>query len=89
MTLGTNTETFGLSSLKLYPNPSHSNIFIESDEKMERVDISDLRGALLYTEELKSSKATIDLSGYQNGIYIARIYREGLRTISLKVIKTL
>jgi arylsulfatase A-like enzyme len=79
---------FELDKLKLYPNPTHSLVFIESGAKIKRVDICELRGALLSTKEVNNSGITLDLSGYQNGIYIARIYRERQITASLKVVKS-
>ena len=88
MNLHTNTDYLGLQGLSLYPNPTHSKLLIESVEIIKRVDICDLRGALLSSKQATNSNITIDISDYQSGIYIARIYRDGQRTVNLKVIKS-
>ena len=84
----TNTGDHGLKGLTLYPNPAHSKLFIESGEIIRRVEICDLRGAELICREVNESPTTFDISGFPNGVYIAKIYRNGLRTESLRVIKT-
>ncbi|MDX2431691.1 MAG: T9SS type A sorting domain-containing protein [Bacteroides sp.] len=86
--LQTNTQDHGFPGLSMYPNPAQSKLYFECDEIIKRVEISDLRGALLLSKEVNSNNAVFDIFSYENGIYIAKIYREGLRTISLKLIKS-
>ncbi len=88
MTLATIIEDHVLKSLKLYPNPSLSLFIIESEERLSRIEICDLSGALLKYILVNDSKATFNMSGYPNGVYLARVYRDGLRTLNLKVIKS-
>ncbi|MDX2432823.1 MAG: T9SS type A sorting domain-containing protein, partial [Bacteroides sp.] len=86
--LSTINEDYESKWLKIYPNPVHSIIFIDSDQIISRVEICDLKTTVLVHKDLKSKNVTFDLTGYPVGVYIARIYRDGLRTLNLKVIKT-
>ena len=88
MILLTNSEGHRLNGLTFYPNPAHSKLFIESDEIIQRIEICDLRGALLYFKEINGKNASIDIAALQNGIYITRVYRDEIRTVSMKLIKS-
>ena len=88
MSLETGVNSLYTNEIKMYPNPAHSKLFIESDEIMQRIEICDLRGALLYCKEMNDINASIDITALQNGIYITRIYRDEIRTLSLKLIKS-
>ncbi len=88
MEISSNNEDHEFKRLKIYPNPVHSILNIDSDQIIRRVEICDLKSAVLFHKDLKSKKVTFDLTGYPDGVYIARIYRDGFRTLNLKVIKT-
>lgn len=88
MSLKTGVSSLYANEIKIYPNPAYQKLFIESDELMQQIEISDLRGALLISQDLHNKNASVDISSLQNGLYIARIYREGFRTVNLKVIKS-
>jgi len=87
MTLTSIPESHGLRRLKLYPNPAQSVVNIESESKFQRIQICDLRGALLENYFVNDTKATIDMSGYANGIYIIKVNRDGQKTEYLRLIK--
>lgn len=88
MILTANGENFGLKSLKLYPNPTHSIFIIESGGKIKQIEICDLKGAILKQILVNDNKVTIDISDYPNGAYIARIYRDGLSAENLQILKS-
>ena len=74
--------------LSCYPNPVSSTLHIESPDRIRRIEICDLRGAVLDHLNTNEKNVEIDLSGFPQGIYIAKIYRDGLRTANLKIIKS-
>ncbi len=88
MSLVTSVNSLYANMIKMYPNPAHSKLFIESDEIIQRFEICDLRGSLLFRKEMNGNNTSIDITAFQNGIYIARIYRDEIRTVSLKLIKS-
>ena len=88
MEVHTFTQGHGLHGLSMHPNPAQSMLYFESNEIIRRIEIYDLRGTLLMSEELNSKHAVFDIFSYENGVYIARVYQDGLSTICLKLIKT-
>ncbi|MDX2430153.1 MAG: hypothetical protein QNK35_04425, partial [Bacteroides sp.] len=88
MNLLSSMGDYGSLGLALYPNPVQSKLFIESEETISRIEICDLRAAVIKLMEVNDFIATIDMTGYADGVYIARIYRDGLQTLSLNVIKS-
>jgi hypothetical protein len=87
MTLTSIPESYGLRELKLYPNPAHSIVYIESEKKIHQIEICDLRGALLIKHLVNNTQASIDLSNYPNGFYIIRVDRDGQNIENLRLIK--
>jgi hypothetical protein len=63
-----------LSNIKIFPNPTQNEIFIQSDLQIERVEISSLVGALLIVENNFNEK--ISLSALPQGVYLLRIYTD-------------
>lgn len=60
--------------LKVYPNPvSGSHFVIESEEKLQHVEMMNLDGKSVKSESQTAFKARIKASGLDEGIYILRI----------------
>ncbi|MCP4311569.1 MAG: T9SS type A sorting domain-containing protein [Bacteroidetes bacterium] len=78
----------GLDGLRLYPNPASTRLFIESPVRINRVELCDLRAAVLYNTDTNVKNLELDISVFPAGIYVAHIYRDGLSTLSLKVVKS-
>ena len=77
-----------LEGIALYPNPANSKIYVESPVNIIQIEICDLRAAVLSDLNAKDHKVELDVSLYPQGIYIAKIYREGLRAVSVKLVIT-
>jgi hypothetical protein len=77
-----------LDGLRLYPNPAFSTLYLESTVPIRRIEFCDLRGRILSHQEVNNSHLEFDISTYPQGIYMVTIYREGLKTLRLKVIKS-
>ncbi|MEX1192170.1 MAG: DNRLRE domain-containing protein [Brumimicrobium sp.] len=63
------------NNFTVYPNPTSDNIYIESNENAlsTNVSILDSKGAVIKTTQLKSTITSIDLSDFENGIYLVQI----------------
>ena len=61
-------------SLKIYPNPAHKRIFIESTADLQkRILIYNLHGQLMNSQPLGGLKTSIDISTYPNGLYLLAV----------------
>ncbi len=60
--------------VSVYPNPTSDNLFIDvSDEDIATVEIYNNAGQLVSSIEVKDSKTTIDVSAWDNGIYLYKL----------------
>ena len=76
-------ESIGISNIRLYPNPTTSQVFIDYDSACE-VKIYNLQGQLL----LKTNEKIIDLSMFNNALYVLIIKDTSNNTTnSFKIIK--
>ena len=81
------TPTFDSSKAKIYPNPISNQMTIESPIEIKTVAIYNLLGQEVINCEPKSNSITIQTSGIQSGVYIAKsIMIDGSESI-LKFIK--
>ena len=78
------TAEFGKKGLEVYPNPSTGIVHVDLKTKAQ-IEVMDLAGRKLYTQEHNSGKATLDLSGFGKGTYVVKI-NDGTSTSTKKVI---
>lgn len=74
------------SSLKIYPNPSSSTFFINSDSN-GTVVLFDLLGKIIQTQKLNSGTTTLDLGSTPNGVYLLKVTNEKNQSKTVKLIK--
>ncbi len=80
----TGVENMSLSGLQLYPNPVVDKLHLAGEEGIERVQIFNLRGAVVKT--VLNSFSTIDMSNLKPGIYFVKFFT-GDEVINRKIIK--
>ena len=86
--LKTNTFDEFKTSLKVSPNPSNGIFKISANGQINKIEIFDIAGKKINSSEISNLKETeLDLSGYDNGIYIAKISNAENKSTSLKLIK--
>ncbi|MBK0401669.1 T9SS type A sorting domain-containing protein [Adhaeribacter sp. BT258] len=56
------------ADLKIYPIPAASRVFLEAKEKIEKAQIMDLSGKLIY--EIENPTKYFDVSGLRSGQYL-------------------
>ena len=70
--------------IKLYPNPVENELFITSEEPIEKVEIYNGAGVMVMRENNFAGK--INISSLSNGLYIVKVYINGSAMVR-KVIK--
>ncbi len=77
-TLG--TRQFAASDVRIYPNPTQNIINIAlKDQNIDSVRVFDLPGKNVFSQEVGSSQAQIDLSGFSRGMYLVEINASGAK----------
>ncbi len=79
-------QELDLNYLKYYPNPTNSDINIEYNEVIKKVEIYTITGQKILSKEFKEKQIKIDLSGYSSGTYMIRIETEKASQF-IKIIK--
>ena len=74
------------SSLKVYPNPSSSAFFIDS-ESYGTIVIFDILGKIIHTQKLNSGTTILDLGSTPNGVYLLKVTNEKNQSKTVKLIK--
>jgi len=72
-----NIEGKGKEEIMIYPNPVSDNVYVCFPEPCSAtISIFDIKGRLLLSEVTTDTNALIDLSSFENGIYIIEIKGE-------------
>jgi starch-binding outer membrane protein SusE/F len=59
---------------RIYPNPASDKLFIHSANKtINRIQIADFAGKVVFTSNQASQNKTIDLTGITRGLYLIRV----------------
>lgn len=74
----------------LYPNPASDFVFIEINEEVDRVELYDMMGKMVYSSDLSTgdTKTTVPLTGCSEGVYVVGVYREGSMLARQKLVIT-
>jgi hypothetical protein len=73
--------------LRLFPNPVHDALYIESMDKILKIEILNSSGIPVHQQDVYDSyDIRVDLAGRPAGLYIARITLEGQKKISCKFV---
>lgn len=62
----------GLTMIKVYPNPSNGVFNIEG-EGIQKIEVVNAFGQIVYSKEIKDNYIQIDLSGHSIGAYLLRV----------------
>jgi hypothetical protein len=91
-----NTNPVGISQLdidmEVYPNPTEGEVMVNLGAYANRaiqLEIFDNQGKVLQTIELEATESTIerlDMSDYQNGLYLIRVQSEGIPDVTKRVV---
>ncbi len=78
-------------NIRIHPNPTQGELAIEipdyEDNETLVFQLYDMNGRLLFNTEKTGSYINLDLSNYNNGIYILRLNRNG-KDSTWRIVKT-
>ena len=80
------SELIGLSSIRIFPNPSRGEFFISlnsSDKYL--LHIYNVSGELVFTQAISSGSQKIDISTYPKGMYLLQI-SDGENVLNKKIV---
>ena len=67
----------GIGELAIYPNPTSTEFTVAAPGSIDRVEVRNLLGQVLYSSNVDTGKTVIDISNYDVGVYIVNIIVEG------------
>ena len=85
------TDELGLDSNELanfsfYPNPVKDILTISNSSKIQKVEIYNLNGNLVWTKSIQGNQAALNLESLSSGVYVMKISTEK-ETKSVKILK--
>jgi len=80
-----NTKDVNLNnSVIIYPNPAKNQFTIQSEDKIQSIDIYDVTGRLIQISKLNSNQSTQNISKLPAGVYLLKIHTDkGIVTYKL------
>ncbi len=73
------------NNLRVYPNPARETVSINSTVNMNKVELYNTLGQLVYTENVNSNSVNLPVSSLNNGTYIVKAYADGM-VVNTKVV---
>lgn len=76
--------TLAKETVRVFPNPASTAVSIQSDAAIQQVELVDLSGKVLFSQNVNTSQVTIPIEMYQAGMYVIRVVTsEGMLTTPL------
>jgi hypothetical protein len=75
------------NKISIAPNPSSSEINIQSDELISQINIYSTQGNIVYSEQLNSKQSSVSISDLNEGLYIVQVKFLDGKTTNKKIIK--
>lgn len=76
------------SEIKIYPNPTSGNIFIDAGKSVERLSVVNITGSEVIQQENLGENTQIDLGSLPSGVYFVRLMVDGsFITSKVEVVK--
>ena len=73
-------------SIRIFPNPTQQNVFVESDYEIESIWVYGISGNLLHTTgKINNKTAEVNLSSYHPGIFLVKLILSNGNTKTFKV----
>ena len=83
-TLG--TANFNVANVKMYPNPTKNTFTIDAKNNIQNVSVTNMLGQEILRSNPNNLSTSLDLSSFQNGVYIVKTTVDG-NVSSSKIIK--
>ena len=76
---------YELNGVAVYPNPARDYVTFGTSELVESVALYDVTGKCVLSTEISNNR--ISVAGLTDGVYFARLYREGKQVGVAKIVK--
>jgi len=86
-TTGIDNEVYQDDFVQVFPNPSNDIIILKSEKKFEKVEVFNVQGHLVMTENTSSKEISISIRELQSGFYFVKASLINGRIWSGKLIK--
>jgi hypothetical protein len=74
-------------TIELYPNPITNYLVARSNSIIKQIEINQLDGRKIYSQEANDNKVNVDMSAFINGMYIVKLITANNQEIVKKVVK--
>lgn len=75
------------NNVSVYPNPSSGVFQVESTTPLTRIELYSIDMKLQKSYEIQADKETIDISGFEPGMYLLRVYGTNFNTFEELILK--
>lgn len=65
-----------INKLQVYPNPATNLISVDAETKIERIELVNNAGQMVFAQEARDSRLVVDVSVFSSGIYILKVYSQ-------------
>lgn len=65
------------SVIHVYPNPANDYMIVQGEVKIDRIEIANLLGEVIYTEEPNTEKVQLNTGNYAEGMYFIKLSMKG------------
>lgn len=79
-------EEFTIDGVSVYPNPTQNQLNINAGTIIDRMDIIDVSGKVIFTSLVNASETVINAEGFASGIYFAKL-TSGNAAKTVKIVK--
>jgi hypothetical protein len=80
-------DDFIQNLISLYPNPVQNVLNIKSSSIIERVEVHNMLGQMIFNSKYSREEITIDFSYYATGTYLIRVFNDNNNPKTYKIIK--
>ena len=80
-------EAFNFTQFNLYPNPNNGNFTINSSINVNKIEMYNVVGAIVYSQQINEMNFQLQLSDLTKGMYFVKVYTNkgtGLKKIMVK-----
>lgn len=74
------------TKINVFPNPASALLSIQSESILHEIEVVNMLGAVIFTEQIYSSSHSLDVSQFNSGIYFMRLLSdEGVVTTKINI----
>jgi hypothetical protein len=75
------------ASVLISPNPTNSNLLVKANFKINKLELYNLAGQMLFNEQINNTQADLNVEQLPEGVYFAKIFGNNNELLVQKIIK--